>query len=46
MRSDTLFQRNPKIDLVKTAAIWNVVLCHVAAAPGAGSIPIPWTLPR
>lgn len=28
--------RDPKIDLVKTAAIWNVVLCHVAAAPFSG----------
>lgn len=36
MRSDILFQRNPKIDLVKTAAIWNVVVCHVAAAPFSG----------
>ena len=36
MNSDTRFVRDEKIDLVKTAAIWNVVLCHVAAAPFSG----------
>lgn len=36
VRPEPLSQRNPEIDLVKTAAIWNVVLCHVAAAPFSG----------
>ena len=36
MISDTRSYRDEKIDLVKTAAIWNVVLCHVAAAPFSG----------
>lgn len=30
--------RNETIDIVKTIAIWNVVLCHVAAAPFSGGI--------
>ena len=33
MISDTRLPRDHKIDMVKTAAIWSVVLCHVAAAP-------------
>ncbi len=36
MSLDTLSLRDQKIDLVKTAAILNVVLCHVAAAPFSG----------
>lgn len=36
MISDTRSYRDEKIDLVKTVAIWNVVLCHVAAAPFSG----------
>lgn len=36
MSSDARFCRDEKIDLVKALAIWNVVLCHVAAAPFSG----------
>ena len=36
MISDTRSYRDEKIDLVKTVAIWSVVLCHVAAAPFSG----------
>lgn len=36
MISDTLSLRDQKIDMVKTAAICMVVLCHVAAAPFSG----------
>lgn len=35
MMSDTPC-RDQRIDLVKTVAIWNVALCHVAAAPFSG----------
>lgn len=38
MISDTRLPRDHKIDMVKTAAIWNVVLCHVAAAPFSGGV--------
>nr|WP_325214033.1 acyltransferase family protein [uncultured Oscillibacter sp.] len=37
MISDTRSYRDEKIDLVKTVAIWSVVLCHVATAPFSGS---------
>jgi surface polysaccharide O-acyltransferase-like enzyme len=36
MISGVQFFRDKKIDMVKTIAIWNVVLCHVAAAPFSG----------
>ncbi len=36
MISDTRSYRDEKIDLVKTVAIWSVVLCHVVAAPFSG----------
>ncbi len=36
MISGAQFFRDEKIDMVKTIAIWNVVLCHVAAAPFSG----------
>ena len=36
MNFDTLLLRDQKIDVVKTAAILYVVLCHVAAAPFSG----------
>ena len=36
MISGAQFVRDEKIDMVKTIAIWNVVLCHVAAAPFSG----------
>lgn len=38
MISDTRLPRDHKIDMVKTAAIWSVVLCHVAAAPFSGGV--------
>ena len=38
MISDTRLPRGHKIDMVKTAAIWSVVLCHVAAAPFSGGV--------
>lgn len=44
MISDTRLYRDEKIDMVKTIAIWSVVLCHVAAAPFSGGIigTTPW----
>ena len=36
MISSMRFFRDEKIDTVKAVAIWNVVLCHVAAAPFSG----------
>lgn len=44
MISDTRLYRDEKIDMVKTIAIWSVVLCHVVAAPFSGGIigTTPW----
>lgn len=36
MISKTHIPRNQKVDLIKTAAILGVILCHVAAAPFSG----------
>ena len=44
MNFNTPLLRDQKVDVVKTAAILNVVLCHVAAAPFSGGIvgTTPW----
>lgn len=46
MVSDTSPLRDQKTDVVRAVAIWNVLLCHVAAAPFSGGIvgTTPWYL--
>lgn len=44
MNFNTPLLRDQKVDVVKAAAIWNVVLCHVVAASFSGGVvgTTPW----